>query len=67
MSYKIDGPSVSVGHSDFRFGSVQFIQVGMFRNRLGTRHFSDRFGSENVGFGSGSYFFIKPEVEPYYK
>ena len=50
----IDG---SAGHSGFRFGSVRFIRVGMFRNRLGTIHFSDRFGLDNVGFGSGFHFY----------
>ena len=51
-----------------RFGLFGFrvIRVGMFRNRLGTGHFSDRFGSGFVGFGSDFYFFIKPKVEPNY-
>ena len=52
-----------------RFGLFGFrvIRIGMFRNRLGTGHFLDRFGSDNVGFGSDFYFFIKHEMEPYYK
>ena len=55
------------GSDRFDLFGFRVIRVGMFRNRLGTGHFSDRFGSDNVGFGSGFYFFIKLEMEPYYK
>ena len=55
------------GSGRFGFFGFRVIRVGMFRNRLGTEYFSDRFGSDNVGFGSGFYIFIKPEIEPYYK
>ena len=43
------------------FGLFGFrhIRVGMFRNHLRTRHFSDWFGSSNVGFGTGFYFSYK--------
>ena len=51
------------GFDSGRFGLFDFpvIRVGMFRNHLGTSHFSDRFDSDNDGFGRVSILLQNPK------
>lgn len=59
--------SLVVVSAGIRVGPVYSVFGLMFRNRLGTGRFPDRFGSVNIVFRSGFYFLIKPKVEPNYK
>lgn len=55
--------SLVVVSAGIRVGPVYSVFGLMFRNRLGTGRFPDRFGSVNIVFRSGFYFLINPEVK----